>query len=253
MANPHAFRALLLAGLLLSGAAAATEPPGARDLPPAEGEPGYEQPWKVTTTFLRNEDGAALDVNVRRKLGPAVVWVGGYLSGADASQARLGGEWDIQAQGLLVAPAAQVGTNGSVGGQLYAEAGGDLYAILGAGRTNARSVVNLTFDPNDCWQLGAGWKLAHGDRLYGYVVWDARYGTGQQVSHLFFRHWVGTGRRLTLDGSWKSGHGDGDEFVRGVALVATWDAPAWFVRGAFDQHASFQPSNMVRIAFGGRF
>ncbi len=239
----------------------ATEPPGARDRPreaavaeaPAPGDPGYEEPWKLTATFLRNGNGSALDVNLRRKEGDFFLWVGAFLFDKDSTQARLGAEWDLQLPGLFFAPAVQVGTNGSIGGQLYAEAGGDLYGILGAGRTNDRDVVNLTFDPNDCWQLGAGAKLPHGDRLYGYVVWDARYGTGQQVTHLFLRHWVSPGHRLTLDGSWKSGHGDGDEYVRGWGLSATWDGPAWFVRAAFDGHGNFQPSNMVRVAFGGRF
>lgn len=244
-----AARCLAAAGLL------AAEPPGARDRPEGSaeaGEPGYEQPLKMTATFMGSGDRSAVDLNVRRKAGAFLLWAGAFLSDPDSTQARLGAEWDQQAWGLFFAPAVQVATNGSIGGQVYAETGGELYGIVGAGRTNARDVVNLTFDPNDCWQVGAGLKLPGGDRVFGYVVWDARYGTGQQVSHLFLRRRVAPGWRLTLDASWKSGHGEGGAYVRGWGLSATWDGPAWFVRAAFDGHGNFQPSNMLRVAFGGR-
>jgi hypothetical protein len=123
----------------------------------------------------------------------------------------------------------------------------------GASRTNLKPYANLTFDPNESWQLGAGAHLGKADSITAFAIWDNRLHTGQQNSHLLFRHYLPHSRRLTVDVSYKSGRDDDGVYIRGSAQAMEYDWHRWFVKLARDQHVNFTPATMWRAGGGLRF
>ena len=136
---------------------------------------------------------------------------------------------------------------------MYAEVGRTLYLVAGASRTNLKPYANLTFDPNESWQLGAGLHFGRADSLAAFAIWDNRLGTGQQNSHIILRHYLPGAHRVALDLSYKSGHGDDGTFVTGPAEAVEYDSHRWFLKLAHDAHVNFSPETMWRAGGGFRF
>jgi hypothetical protein len=252
------FLAVVLAGVLaiclpLLPARAEKPAPAPAAEPGPEPSYGYAQAWKLTFSVYRSGTDWSGDLNLRGSSGDFNFWLGGYAAGSGDGVARIGGEWAYKSETLRVTPTLAVATNGLVAGQLYAEIGQSAYLIAGASRTNLKDYYNLTFDPNESLQLGAGLHLDASTLLNVYSIFDIRLHTGQQNTHFVFRHYVSHEQRLTVDIVYKSGHTDEDELVRAIGATVTWDWARFFVRAAYDPYASFTGETMVRLGAGLRF
>ncbi len=198
-------------------------------------------------------DQTTVDVNARYSVNAVTGWIGGYGPQADVRQARAGIEYDLRKPRLLLIPSAQIASASFFGASIYSEIGEHVYAIAGASRTDLKPYVNLNFDPNESWQLGAGAHVGKADTMAAFTVWDNRLHTAQRNSHAVIKHYFAGSHRLTLDVAYKSGRGDDGVFVRGVATSAEFDWRRWFVKGARDGHANFGPDTMWRVGGGLRF
>jgi hypothetical protein len=251
MVKERTIQAVFAGCLSLTGTGAArgtTANPAPSEVPSY----GYEQPWKATVGVYDTAGDVTFDLNLRRKLGDFNVWLGSYIDPKEESVARVGTDYTFQSLWLRATPGVQWATNGFFGGSIYGELGSDVFLIAGFSETNLKPSFNLTFDPNESVQLGAGAALGR-DRLSAFVIFDVRLGTGQQNSHLVWRHWIDEERRLTVDVLYKSGHTDTGEFVRGTGLTVTYDFAPYFVRLAYDAYANFGDDTMWRLAGGFRF
>jgi hypothetical protein len=196
---------------------------------------------------------ASTDLNVRYSSHDWTGWIGWYGPQGDIRQARAGIEYDLQRPWLTLVPSVQVATQSFVGGSVYSEVGRKVYLVAGASRTNLKPYANLTFDPNESWQLGAGVHIGTADRLAAFTIWDNRLDTGQQNSHVVLRHYLPRTQRLTIDVSYKSGHGDDGAFLRGTAEAMEYDWHRWFIKLARDAHVNFTADTMWRSGAGLRF
>ena len=208
---------------------------------------------KLTAAVYRADGQSTTDLNVRYSAGDWTGWVGWYGPQIEIRQSRAGIEYDLKRPWLVLVPSMQVASQSFVGGSVYSEVGRSLYLIAGASRTNLKPYANLTFDPNESWQLGGGAHLGKSDSVAAFAIWDNRLHTGQQNSHLAIRHYLSGSRRLTVDLSYKSGHDDEGLYVRGAAEAAEYDWHRWFVKLARDQHVNFGAATMWRIGGGLRF
>jgi hypothetical protein len=217
-------------------------------------EPGAEAPNKLTVSyyhFSSGRDGA--DVNLRHTFKTSTAWVGAYHESEGFNQVRVGYEYDYRHEWLTLAPSALGATHGFLGGSLYSEAGRRIFAIGGAGRTNLRPYWNLSFDPNDYIQLGAGYRDAAGNTISVYSIHDDRLHTGQTNTHIYFRRYLPHEWRLTFDVFREQGHGDGHLMVKAWAESADVDYRRWFTRLAWDPHVNYTADRQFRVAAGLRF
>jgi hypothetical protein len=196
---------------------------------------------------------SSFDVNARYFLGDWTGWVGYYASSDGTRQGRLGVEYDWRWRQLFLVPSVQVASEGFFGGTIYAEIGDPVYLVVGASRTNLKPYVNLTFDPNESWQLGAGARLGKAGTLAVFTIWDNRLDTGQQVTHMVVRRHFARAERLTIDVSYKSGHDDEGNYIRAGAGSVEYDWGRWFAKAALDDHANFGHATMLRFGGGLRF
>jgi len=196
-----------------------------------------------------------VDVNARYSAGKWTGWLGWYGPNSEigSRQARAGLEYDMRRRRVLIIPSIQVASATFVGGSLYSEIGTTVYAIAGVSRTDLEPYVNLNFDPNESWQLGAGAHFRQADSVAAFTVWDNRLHTDQQNTHVIVRHYFGGTHRITLDASYKSGRGDSGDFVRGMAIATEIDWRRSFVKAARDEHVNFTPETMWRFGGGVRF
>jgi hypothetical protein len=208
---------------------------------------------KLTIGSYHASGDSSLDVNARYFLGDWTGWVGYYTSTDGTRQGRLGIEYDWRWRRLYLVPSVQTASEGFFGGTIYAEIGKPVYLVAGASRTNLKPYVNLTFDPNESWQLGAGTHVGKADTLAIFTIWDNRLDTGQQVTHLVVRHHFVRAERLTIDVSYKSGHDNENNYVRAGATSAEYDWGRWFAKAAVDGHANFGDATMFRFGGGLRF
>jgi hypothetical protein len=208
---------------------------------------------KLTVEMYRAADQVTGDVNVRYSAHDVTGWVGWYGPQNEIRQGRAGIEYDLKRPSVFVVPSVQIASQSFVGGSVYSEIGRRLYVIAGASRTNLKPYANLSFDPNESWQLGGGVHVGMADSLAAFAIWDNRLETGQQNSHVVLRHYLTNARRLTLDVSYKSGHGDAGVFVRGSAEAMEYDWHRWFVKFARDAHVNYSAETMWRAGGGLRF
>ena len=213
---------------------------------------GQDYRGKATIGVYEAGGESSLDLNVRYAAGDFTGWLGYYGTTAEMQQGRAGIEYDYRRHGVYLVPSAQIASHGFAGATAYTELGTTVYLVAGFSRTNLHPYANLTFDPNESWQLGAGWHFGE-DSLAGYTIWDNRLNTGQQITHLVLRHYLAHTRRLTFDTSYKSGRGDENVYVRGVAGQVEYDWRRWFVKGAVDEHANYSAYTMFRLGGGWRF
>lgn len=226
----------------------------------AQGPSGHEdeRPWKFTTGLYALSGGGqphalGIDLNLRRSGNFGNAWIGWYHQDAGGpTQWRTG--WDRYfrvSEVLRVQPSVQAASGGFLGGSLYAEAGQDWYAGVGAGRTNLRPYVNLNFDPNDMAMLVAGHRNER-QQLQALLIADNRENPDQRHLHLNWRGERGPGERLTLDLLATRGLVDGER-IRRLGASLTWDAPRWSLRLAWDPKVNFTPQDMLRVSVAARF
>jgi hypothetical protein len=208
---------------------------------------------KLTVGVYRADGASTTDLNVRYSAGDWTGWIGWYGPQSEIRQSRAGIEYDLKRPWLVLVPSMQVASQSFVGGSVYSEVGTSLYVVAGASRTNLKPYANLTFDPNESWQLGGGAHLGKSDSVAAFAIWDNRLHTGQQNSHLAIRHYLAHSRRLTIDVSYKSGHDDQGVYVRGAAEAMEYDWHRWFVKLARDQHVNYNAATMWRVGGGVRF
>jgi hypothetical protein len=149
-----------------------------------------------------------------------------------------------------VQPTLEVGTSGFVGASLYSEAGGERYLIGGYARTNLKPLQDITWDPGDSAQLGAGWRHS-GEKVSAWSTFDVRLHTGQQSTHVVWKHKLAASA-LTFDAIYKSGRLDTGRYIRAAGLGLYYDR-RWFGKLYYDPHANFGQRNMVRLLFGKKF
>ncbi len=243
-----------VAAVLGSGAATASacdEPPTAPAPTPLER--ADDLAWKATGSLYLQRNETAFDLNLRGQTGALVGWLGVYHDPTADTIARVGVEYDWRRGGVLIVPTLQAATNGLRAGQLYAELGGASYAILGVSRTNLRPFYNLSWDPNESVQLGLGRHLSRYDKVYAFTIFDVRLHTGQQDTHLLFRHRLSPRLGITFDGLFKSGHTDSGRYVRGLGLGVYLDGVRWLLKAYYDPFVNFSDHTMFRVALGAKF
>jgi hypothetical protein len=242
---------------LVAGSLAGRASPASAEEPTAAAPTAVERAddllWKATASLYLQPDDDSADLNVRRQAGPLAAWLGLYHEPSVDTVARAGLEWDFHRGSVLVVPTLQVATNGLKAGQLYAEVGGSSYAILGASRTNLRPFYNLSWDPNECLQLGLGRHLSRYDKVYAFTIFDVRLHTGQQDTHVLWRHRLSSRLGLTLDALYKSGHTDAGRYVRAVGFGVYVDGVRWLLKAYYDPYVSFADHNMFRVGLGAKF
>jgi hypothetical protein len=209
--------------------------------------------WKATASAYLVSGHVSGDANLRRQVGPVFAWVGLFHDPGIDTVARVGAEYDWRRGPVLVVPTIVLATNGLQAGQLYAELGSTNYVIAGFSRTNLRPYYNLSFDPNESVQLGLGRHLSRFDRVYAFTIFDVRLHTGQQDTHLVWRHRLGGTAGLTLDGLYKSGRTDSGRYVHALGLGAYLDRPHWFAKAYYDPYVNFSEDTMFRLGIGGKF
>jgi hypothetical protein len=208
---------------------------------------------KLTVGFYDAGDTSSVDFNLRYSVRDWTGWVGDYVGEGHVRQSRAGIEYDLRDRWLFLVPSMQVASGRFVGGSIYSEIGGRVYLIAGGSRTNLRPYVNLNFDPNESSQLGIGGHPRDTDTVALFTVWDNRLETGQEITHLVVRHRMTRAQRLTVDVSYKSGHGDTGAYVTGTAEAVEYDRGRWFAKAARDEHANFGVHTMWRLGAGVRF
>ncbi|MGE5027848.1 MAG: hypothetical protein ACM3JK_05175 [Betaproteobacteria bacterium] len=246
-------RRLLVLLLALAGASMALADPSR----PGGGEPGADDAWtfKLTPSYYStSHQTGATDINQRANLGPHAFWLGYYRRGNEFEQTRTGYEHTFQAPFGKLVPSLQLASHGFAGGSVNVEAGDQVFALLGFGRTNARDYYNLNFDPNDSALYGLGTRLLPGATLSLFTIRDNRLHTDQVVNHLVWRYQADERQRWTADLSRKHGKPDAEgESVAGSALAVTYDYRAVFFRLARDRKVNFSPEDQTRVSLGMRF
>ena len=226
--------------------------------PPGGLAPGQADAWsfKFTGAHYATSGGRdATDLNLRANVGAHAMWIGHYERAGEFAQSRIGYEFVKKLPPGSVVASIGAATHGFVGGSVGAELGGDPgFALLGFGRTNLADYDNLNFDPNDSVTLGVGRRSPGGTTTTLYRVQDDRLGTGQRVTHLFWRRPLPGGRRWSVDLAHKRGSPvAGARAVSGRSLSITFDLRDVFVRVARDEKVNFSSDDMNRIAIGWRF
>ena len=241
-------RAALTGGLLLClagrafGQAAAT---------PTASEP-TSFASKLTIGIYHQDGSTAYDLNLRHQIGDTITaWLGAFIAANRRVIGRAGAQYGLQRENMLLQPGLEVGTNGFVMGTVYSEVGGNLFAIGGYSRTNLKPTNDITFDPNDSAQLGAGWKRG-GDRIAAYRIFDIRLNTRQQDTHVIWKHRLDQHTAVTIDTIYKSGHTDSGRYVRAVGAGLYYDR-AWFAKLYYDPFANFSDHTQIRLTFGKKF
>lgn len=251
--NAYALAALGFVCMALATAASADAARPGEEAATATG--GSAWAFKLTPSYyVTSHEHDATDVNLRANYGPHATWIGYYRRGGEFEQTRTGYEYTAVMPFGQIVPSLQLATHGFVGGSINAQIGGDVYALLGFGRTNTRDYYNLNFDPNDSVVYGLGTKLLPKTNLSLFTVKDNRLHTGQMVTHLVWRFWPADGQRWTVDWSAKHGRASADDpSVSGQALSVTWDYRDWFLRLARDNKVNFTQDDQTRFSLGLRF
>ena len=208
---------------------------------------------KLTATSYQFSSGySGEDVNLRHSSNYGNVWFGYFRSDEfEVHQWRSG--WDKSFGELIrISPSLQVASEGFVGGSLQAEAGDSWFLGAGLGRTNLKPYWNLNFDPNDSYNLSAGYRTDDGRTLALQYVRDNRQNPDQRHLHFFWRQPLPSLQRLTLDLLYKEGMVDGSMIHRWGASI-TYDWPKVFLRVAYDPNANFGPDDHWRFSVGARF
>lgn len=214
--------------------------------------------FKLTTGLYQysggaEQNGPAVDLNLRHTSAAGNLWLGRYVSWAQAlTQDRLGWDHSFSVGAVRVVPALQLATAGAWNGSVGVETGTDWFTGAGLGRTNLRDSVSLNFDPNDSYSIAGGYRWNDVDSLSFLLVRDNRLHPDQQHLHLIYRAALPGAHRLTLDLLFKSGLLEGEAIER-TGWSLTYDWPRWFLRLGYDPKVNFTPQDLWRLAVGARF
>lgn len=206
---------------------------------------------KFTLGVYQQGSRASLDLNFRHQGGAVTSWLGTYLDPDRHLRGRAGVQYGWQRDGLLIQPALEAGTTGFLMGTVYSEAGGTLFGIAGYSRTNLKVQNDITFDPNDSAQLGAGWRN-DSDRIAAYSIFDIRLHTHQQDTHLVWKHRLDARSALTVDTIYKSGITDSGRSIRAIGSGLYYDR-GWFAKAYYDPYANFGDRTQWRLSVGRKF
>jgi hypothetical protein len=219
---------------------------------PIEGADEYKSKLTFGVYFLNGEQ--AFDLNLRHQLGPFTVWIAGFYDAKTNKLIRTGAQYDYKKAWFHFVPTIEVSTTKAVSGSLYSELGsGSTIAIVGYSRTNLKPFFDLFWDPGDSVQLGISHKISNYDRIQAYTIFDVRLHTGQQNTHVVWRHKLNATNGITFDGVFKSGHEDSGDYIRAVSLGVYYDRPHWFWKLYYDPHVNFADRTMVRTGIGLKF
>ncbi len=231
-----------------SSSAASTK----KDRDPIEKADEYKSKLTFSTYFTRGN--RAFDLNLRHQLGPFTVWIAGFYDPRSNKLLRTGIQYDYRKAWFHFVPTIEVATTRAVSGSLSFELGsGKTIALVGYSRTNLKPFFDLFWDPGDSVQLGIGHKLSSYDRIQAYTIFDVRLHTGQQNTHVVWRHKLNANNGITFDGIFKSGHEDSGQYIRSVSLGVYYDRPHWFWKLYYDPHVNFTSQTMVRTGIGLKF
>src|SRR5438045_3787027 len=122
---------------------------------------------------------------------------------------------------------------------------GKILLLAEYSRTTLKPFLDLFWDPADSVKLGIGHKLSSYDRIQAYTIFDVRLHTGQQNTHVVWRHKLNRNNGITLDGVFKSGHEDSGRYIRALGLGVYYDRPHWFGKLYYDPHVIFASHTMV--------
>ncbi len=209
---------------------------------------------KLTLGLYFTRGDRAYDLNLRHQFGPLTAWIAGFYDPNSTKLIRVGGQYDYKRGWLHLVPSLEVSTTRAMSGSLSSELGsGKTIAIAGVSRTNLRAFFDLFWDPSDSVQLGIARKLSSYDRISAFTIFDVRLHTGQQNTHIVWRHKLNATNGITFDGLFKSGHTDSREYIRNVGIGVYYDRPKWFWKLYYDPHVNFTDKTMVRTGIGLKF
>jgi hypothetical protein len=232
---------LLLAGSVFGQAA---------ETPAASEPPSFAS--KLTIGLYHQDGQTAYDLNLRHQFGDTITtWLGTFIATDRHVVGRAGAQYGWQRENIFVQPGLELGTNGFTIATVYSEVGGNLFAIGGYSRTNLKPTNDITFDPNDSAQLGAGWKRG-GDRIAAYSIFDIRLNTRQQDTHVIWKHRLDKHTAVTIDTIYKSGHTESGRYIHAVGAGFYYDH-AFFAKLYYDPFANFSDHAQLRLTFGRKF
>ena len=208
---------------------------------------------KLTFGFYVTKDAQAYDLNLRHQFGPLTAWIAGYADTNHNRLLRVGAQYDYKKGWFHFVPTGEIETTKGASLSLYSELGHDTIAIVGYSRTNLKTFFDLFWDPGDSVTLGVGHKISSYDRIQAFTVFDVRLHTGQQNTHVTYRHKLNRNNGVTFDVVFKSGHLDSGQYVRAVGAGLYYDRPKWFWKFYFDPYVNYTQHTMVRTGIGLKF
>ncbi len=207
---------------------------------------------KLTIGVYSEGPDTVYDLNLRHQTGNWTNWIGTFVTAERHVQGRIGSQYNWQHDPVLVQASLQTGTTHFLVGQLYSElGGGEWFGIGGYSRTNLREQNDLTFDPNDSGQIGAGFRRGN-DRVAVYTIRDIRLHTRQQHTHAIWRRRLTPTTAVTFDSIYISGLTDSGRFVH-TAGGGIYVDHAWFAKLYYDPTGNFSDRRQVRLSFGKKF
>ena len=221
------------------------------DRDPIENADEFKSKLTFGVYFMR--DSQAFDLNLRHQFGPVTAWIAGYRDSSRNQLVRVGAQYDYHKAWFHFVPTGEIETTRGASLSLYSELGHDTVAIVGYSRTNLKTFFDLFWDPGDSVQLGVGHKISSYDRIQAYTIFDVRLHTGQQNTHVVWRHKLNRNNGITLDAVFKSGHLDSGEYIRTAGIGAYYDRPKWFWKIYFDPHVNYTDRTMLRTGIGLKF
>jgi len=209
---------------------------------------------KLTFGVYFTKEGQAYDLNIRHQFGPNVTaWIAGYADTNGSELIRIGGQYDYHKKWFHFVPTAEIETTKGASLSLYSELGYKTIAMVGYSRTNLKSFFDLFWDPGDSVTLGIGHRLSSYDRIQAFTVFDVRLHTGQQNTHVTYRHKLNRRNGITFDGVFKSGRIDSGRYIHAAGAGVYYDRPKWFWKAYFDPYVNYTGHTMFRTGFGIKF
>ena len=209
---------------------------------------------KLTFGIYFEKGIQAYDLNLRHQFGPSITaWIAGYADTNHNSLIRVGAQYDYRKRWFHFVPTGEIETTKGASLSLASELGYNTIAIVGYSRTNLKTFFDLFWDPGDSVTLGVGHKIRSYDRIQAFTVFDVRLHTGQQNTHVLYRHKLNRNNGITFDVVFKSGHLDSGEYIRAVGAGAYYDRPKWFWKFYFDPYVNYTGHTMVRTGIGLKF
>ena len=209
---------------------------------------------KLTFGVYFTKDSQAYDLNIRHQFGANVTaWIAGYADSTGSELLRVGGQYDYHKKWFHFVPTGEIETTKGASLSLYSELGYNTIAMIGYSRTNLKTFFDLFWDPGDSVTLGVGHRISSYDRIQAFTVFDVRLHTGQQNTHVTYRHKLNRNNGITFDAVFKSGHLDDGRYIRAFGMGAYYDRPKWFWKVYLDPYVNYSQHTMFRTGIGLKF